>query len=360
MAACSGTTRRSRTRSRRRRVPPSAARTRLSASSRRTIRPRPAPIARRTAISRVRLRARERSRPATLVQATRSTASARIAKTTPNFQLSSSTVRDLELRVDGRAAVRARRPGIRPETACARTASSLRASATRAPGFKRARTVSSRSSRSSKKLFWRLVEKTRRHRERHVEVGVRERSHPRKRLRRHAEDRESPPVQDDGASHDGGIAGEFTPPESGPEHDDGVAAGYLVFVVAESPADARLDAERAEVVARHEQAAAHARRRSRLGGEADRLHVQVRDDPVVAPRAAAQVEIFAVGERLEARCRASCRRASRSGRDAAPGYGRKMSASTMLKVPAANPMPRAIVTTTKAVRPGARRRLRTA
>src|SRR6266852_1117715 len=67
--------------------PPKDARIRLSVTSSRMSRKRPAPSANRTAISRVRVRARLRRSPATLVQATSRTASPRITKITPNFQL---------------------------------------------------------------------------------------------------------------------------------------------------------------------------------------------------------------------------------------------------------------------------------
>ena len=73
--------------------PPRVASIRLSVNSSRISRSLPAPSANRTAISRALARARLRRSPATLVQATSRTASARITNTTPNFQFSSSIVR---------------------------------------------------------------------------------------------------------------------------------------------------------------------------------------------------------------------------------------------------------------------------
>ena len=140
--------------------PPKDARIRLSVNSSRMSRKRPAPIANRMAISRVRAPARLRRSPATLVQATSRTASARITKITPNFQLRSSRVRASNWVYT--AAPRLRLTfGYSRSKVFASTASSFRACWSVVPGFKRALTFNSRSSRSSKKFFWGLVENTR-------------------------------------------------------------------------------------------------------------------------------------------------------------------------------------------------------
>src|SRR6266404_5541670 len=138
--------------------PPKHERIRLSVSSKRISRKRPAPMANRTAISRVRERARLKRSPATLVHATSRTASARITKTTMNFQLPSSA------RVRISKSVRTAAPRLRLTFGYSRskffasTASSLRACCSVVPRFKRACTCNSRSSRSSRKFFCGLVE----------------------------------------------------------------------------------------------------------------------------------------------------------------------------------------------------------
>ena len=65
-------------------------------------------------------------------------------------------------------------------------------------------------------------------------------------------------------------------------------------------ADRRLDAEHPEVVAGHEHRALDTRGRVGLGAEADRQQVGVRDDVVITLRAAADVEVLAIGERVVA------------------------------------------------------------
>ena len=123
---------------------------------------RPAPRAKRTAISRVRERARLRRSPATLVQATSRTARARITKITPNFQFSSSS----RVRISNWVYTAAPRLRLsfaifaleifreHGELHCAPAAASWPVSTARF-------TCNSRSSRSSKKFFCRLVENTR-------------------------------------------------------------------------------------------------------------------------------------------------------------------------------------------------------
>ncbi len=141
--------------------PPRSARTRLSVSSSRTSRNRPAPMASRTAISRVRVEARLKSSPATLVQATSSTARARIVKTTPNFQLMSlSRVRIWNwVRT---AAPRSRLSfGYSRSKLFARRRSSSCARASVVPRLRRALTVSSRSPRSSRRSLRGLLENVR-------------------------------------------------------------------------------------------------------------------------------------------------------------------------------------------------------
>ncbi len=141
--------------------PPSNARTRLSVRSSRISRKRPAPIARRTAISRLRVRARLKRSPAALVHATRSTASARIVKITPNFQLTSLSC----VRISNWVRTAAPRSRFNFGYSCSKPraskASSSRACRRVVPGFRRPLTVSSRSSRSTKKSFRGFVEKTR-------------------------------------------------------------------------------------------------------------------------------------------------------------------------------------------------------
>ena len=117
--------------------PPSSARTRLSVRSSRISRKRPAPIASRTAISRVRVRARPRRSPAALVHATSSTASARIVKITPNFQLTSSSCVRISNWVLHRRAAVAIELRILALEARASTASSFRACRSVVPGFRR-------------------------------------------------------------------------------------------------------------------------------------------------------------------------------------------------------------------------------
>jgi hypothetical protein len=108
----------------------------------------------------VRVAARLNSSPATLVHATSSTVSARTVKITPNLQLMSSP----RVRISNWVRTSAPRPwlsaGYSRSKLRATTASSARASSRLAPSCRRALTLSSRSSRSSKKRFCGSVEKT--------------------------------------------------------------------------------------------------------------------------------------------------------------------------------------------------------
>ncbi len=148
--------------------------------------------------------------------------------------------------------------------------------------------------------FLRVRREDARHRERDVEVRPAEYRHSREGVRRDANHREVGAVQANRPADDGRIAREFVLPEGGAEHDDRVAAGHRVFVIPKSAPQPRLDVEDAEVIAGHEHAALDPRRRARLGAEADRSHRRVRRHAVVASCARADVEVFAIGEIVEA------------------------------------------------------------
>src|SRR5262249_33717220 len=105
-----------------------------------------------------------------------------------------------------------------------------------------------------------------RHRQRKVEVRLREDEHPREGLRGDADDREGRAVDADDTSDHRGITPEFPLPEPRRENHKGVPAGRAVLVVAEGAADRRLDAENAEVVSRDQDPRPKASRRLRIGG----------------------------------------------------------------------------------------------
>src|SRR5262249_17921264 len=84
------------------------------------------------------------------------------------------------------------------------------------------------------------------------------------------------------------------------DDDDGVPAGGLVFVVAKAASECRFNAEYAEVVGRDHHAAPDARGGRRLGAETDGFHGGVGDYAVVTFGLVADVEVFAIGEVVEA------------------------------------------------------------
>ena len=142
--------------------PPRNARTRLSVRSSRISRKRPAPIARRTAISRVRVRARREKKPRGVGARHQQHGQREDREDHAELPVDVVVLRPhFELRVYGRAAVAIELRIVAFEV-LARAPRARCAPARRvAPGFRRALTVSSRSSRSTKKFFCGLVENIR-------------------------------------------------------------------------------------------------------------------------------------------------------------------------------------------------------
>src|ERR1700758_37379 len=87
----------------------------------------------------------------------------------------------------------------------------------------------------------------------------------------HADDGELLSVEANGLADDVGVAGKFVFPKVGAEHDHRIAAGNLIFVVAEAAAQSGLDTEDAEVVAGDHHSPAHAWRGAGVRGESDGL-----------------------------------------------------------------------------------------
>jgi hypothetical protein len=124
--------------------------------------------------------------------------------------------------------------------------------------------------------------------------------HPRERVRSHADHGEILAVQADGPADDGRIARELALPEIRPEHRDGIAAGDDVFVVPETAPHPRLHAEHTEVITGDQDSAPDERRGPELGAEADGHQGSVGDHAVVALRVVADIQVLAIGERVEA------------------------------------------------------------
>ena len=133
-----------------------------------------------------------------------------------------------------------------------------------------------------------------------------ENQHPRKGFRGHANHGELGAVQANVLAENRRVASEFVLPEVRPEHHHGIAPRHLIFVLPKSPPQPRLYAEHMEVVAGNKHATLDPRSGSWFAAEAHRFHCCVGDYAVVALRFAADVQVFAIGEIVEARvtCRA--------------------------------------------------------
>ena len=123
---------------------------------------------------------------------------------------------------------------------------------------------------------------------------------PRKGLRSHANHGELRAVQANRATEDGRVAPEFVLPEVRPEHHHSIATGHLIFVLSKTASQPRLHAQQVEVVTGNHHSALDPRRSSGFGAETDSLYICVGDHAVVALRFVADVQVFAIGEIVEA------------------------------------------------------------
>ena len=155
-----------------------------------------------------------------------------------------------------------------------------------------------------------VVDHARRHHQRHEEIRAHDRIHAGERLGRHADDRERHAVDPYAATQDACVRPEFLFPQRPAEHDDGVAAGDLIFVGPERAADCGFDTHQRDQIAagHHPQREPGCRRRifRKPDGE-----IRERREAGEARAAIANVRVVAVRrhqgagvERLERRSRA--------------------------------------------------------
>jgi len=203
------------------------------------------------------VRARLNRSPATLVQATSSTASARTEKITLNFQLMSEPcVRISKLRVDGGAAAAIALWVFTFEVSARLRRSRSGPAVASCPVFSRAFHAQLAIASILEEILLRVGRKTAapwpaacRSRDARISAcpenasgatPITVKSVPFRRIVR---------------ADDGRVAGEFVLPEIRPEHHHGVAAGHLVFGLAEAAPELRLHAKDLEVIAGNHHAA---------------------------------------------------------------------------------------------------------
>jgi hypothetical protein len=132
-----------------------------------------------------------------------------------------------------------------------------------------------------------------RHHQRHEEIRSHDRVHAGERLGRHADHRERHAVDPHGAPQHTYIRREFLFPHRPAEHDDGVAAGYLIFVGSEGATERWLDAhQREQIAARHHSQFELGGRRG-IGREPDG-HIRERGQAIKALSAIADVDVIVV------------------------------------------------------------------
>ncbi len=270
--------------------PPATATTRFSSRSCRTSAPRLAPIARRTAISRERARARLSSRPATLAQATAKTARA----SRPSIMTMAAVGGDCWTRSWNSVCTWIRRdafalrmqlldPGRdhRDVGSCL-----LHADARSQPSPHREpcdvaamQIVLSQAGRHGQRKI-----------HRRMSLNARESG------RGDADDRELDPVQSDSGAENRRAGAELADPEIVTEHRHGIPALGLVLVRAESSAERRFHAQHAEEVARNKLAEFDAGQRSCAGAETERCGGEGHQ-PLEAAIAVAEVGVVRKRER---------------------------------------------------------------